>query len=301
MSTPSPKVQPASKSSPVLISCLVIIILMTVVVGSFLWYLLLVGNTPVSAAASTQTVTPGPSLTPSSSATAFQPLPTNTPTPTQTPTPTSTPTPTITPTPTPTPVPPTPTRDPNQPPDYAQVSNFYSHPQLYNLDCEARAATDWAAFFGADFPEKNFLATMPYSDDPDQGFVGSIHGLGGQIPPGDYGIYAGPIADELNSYGVPAKAVKGMSFEKLQQQIAKGNPVIVWIIYGMTVAEPISYTAASDGHTTIVAYNEHAVVVIGYSPTTVTVADEGEALTYSTARFLNSWAVLGNMAVISGN
>jgi len=301
VSNPSPKVQPSSKSSPILVTCLVIVIVIAVVAGSFLWIPLLIKNVPAFAAASTPTGTPAPTLTPSSSATAFQPLPTNTPTPTQTPTPTRTPTPTVTPTPTRTPIPPTPTRDPNQPPDYAQVSNFYSHPQLYNLDCEARAATDWAAFFGATFPEKNFLATMPYSDDPDQGFVGSVHGPGGLIPPGDYGIYAGPIADELNSYGISAKAEKDMSFEQLQQQIAKGHPVIVWIIYGMTVAEPIPYTAASDGHTTIVAYNEHAVVVIGYTPGTVTVADEGEALTYSTTRFLNSWAVLGNMAVISGN
>jgi uncharacterized protein YvpB len=181
------------------------------------------------------------------------------------------------------------------------VSNFYSHPQLYNLDCEARAATDWATFFGATFPERNFLATMPYSDDPDKGFVGSIHGLGGQIPPGDYGIYAGPIADELNSYDVSATAIKGMSFEQLQQQIDKGHPVIVWIIYGMTVATPLEYTAASDGNTTIVAYNEHVVVVTGYSPSTVTVADDGAEYVYGINRFMNSWSVLGYMAVTAGN
>jgi uncharacterized protein YvpB len=276
------------------VTCLVIVIVVVMTVGAFLWVTLLMKSNLLVSTTATPTGTLGPSLTPSSSATAFQPLPTHTPTPTQTPTPT------ITPTPTRTPRPPTPTRDPNQPPDYAQVSNFYSHPQLYNLDCEARAATDWATFFGADFPEKNFLATMPYSDDPDKGFVGSIHGPGGLIPPGDYGIYAGPIADELNSYSVPAVAMKGMSFDQLQQQIAAGKPVVVWIIYGMTVATPLEYTAASDGNTTIVAYNEHVVVVIGYSPSTVTVADDGEAYIYSIQRFMNSWSVLGYMSVIAG-
>jgi hypothetical protein len=61
---------------------------------------------------------------------------------------------------------------------------------------------------------------------------------------------------------------------------------------------PLSYTA-SDGHHTTVAAFEHTMIFIGYDTTYVYVIDaySGAIMTFYTSTFLDSWSVLGNMAV----
>jgi len=59
------------------------------------------------------------------------------------------------------------------------------------------------------------------------------------------------------------------------------------------------YTA-SDGEQTLVAPYEHTVIVIGYTPATVTVLDGGQVYARSLDLFLRSWGVLGNLAITRG-
>jgi uncharacterized protein YvpB len=230
-----------------------------------------------------------PSLTPSPTSTQ-----TASPTSTATPTPTSTPSPTPTSTETSTALP---TETPAGPPDSATVDGVHGYAQYYALSCESRSASDLAAFFGLSISEIEFQAALPRSDDPDSGFVGEPWGWGGQIPPYSYGVNAAPVAALLRAYGLPAQEQYGMNYENLQREIAAGRPVMVWVISGLMNSTTIEYTAASNGHTSRVAYGEHTMLVIGYTPDTVTVQDGGWAYSASLSQFLNSWAVLGNMAI----
>lgn len=241
--------------------------------------------------------TPAP---PTLTRTPFQPLAPDTPIPSITPTPS--PTPTDTPTPTETPSPTsseTPTEEPTSgPPAAASIQGIQGYAQSYNLDCESRSAVDWAAYFGIFINEQEFLDSLPRSDNPEIGFVGSYYDPIGQIPPYSYGVHAQPVATLLSAYGMPADAVKGASWQDLQAEIAQGRPVIVWVISGLAAGWPVDYTAA-DGSTTTVAPYEHTVILIGYEEDWVTVLDGSLVYGSTLQRFLDSWSVLGNMAILA--
>ncbi|HEY61522.1 MAG TPA: hypothetical protein G4N95_02615 [Anaerolineae bacterium] len=226
-----------------------------------------------------------PSLTP------FQPKPfTQTPSPTSTATITMTPLPTRTSTQTATP--PYPSR--------ALITGIYGRFPIYSLDCEARSAVDWASFFGVVIAEASFQAALPISDNPNRGFVGNVHGVWGLIPPYSYGVYAKPVAKLLREYGINAEPIYGMSWKKLKSEIAHGKPVMVWVIGRVGNGMPLSYTS-SDGDETVVAHYEHTVIVIGYSQSSVTVLDGEWKYDRPIEKFLESWAVLGNMAIVLGD
>lgn len=183
-------------------------------------------------------------------------------------------------------------------PPSAFVNGVVGHPQTYNLSCESRAAADWAAFWGVNVSETEFLNRLPVSDNPDEGFVGSPHGVWGGIPPAAYGVHAGPVAGLLQEYGIDARARHGMTWDELRAEVAEGRPVIIWIIGAMWGGTPVEYRAAS-GKTAIVARYEHAMIFTGYDASYVYVIDSysGYNQVYTVNAFLKSWAVLGNMAV----
>ena len=104
------------------------------------------------------------------------------------------------------------------------------HRQRFSIDCEASAAVDWAAYYGVTIDEFEFQSKIPKSDNPDYGFVGSVNGDWGQVPPAAYGVYAQPIANLLVSYGLPAYAVRNASLELIKNQISHNNPVLVWVV-----------------------------------------------------------------------
>lgn len=237
------------------------------------------------------------------SRTPFQPL-TYTPTvtvtlsPTATASATSTPTLTVTLTPTQTIAAPTPSKT-NTPEvvDSASIPGMTGYAQTLSLSCEARSAVDLASYFGIDIPELEFLYALPVSDNPNTGFVGSPNDYRGQIPPKSYGVHAVPVAALLRAYGLNANSYSGLTLDDLKREIASGDPAMVWVIGNVWNGKGVEYTA-SDGETLTVAVNEHTVLLIGYTEDTITVLDGN--LRYSVAydRFLISWAVLGNMAII---
>lgn len=236
------------------------------------------------------------------SATPFQPLPsfTATPIPSFTPTPTSTftLTPTETPIPTATSTPP-PSVEPIYPtadPDSHQIEGVVGYAQLYSLDCEARSAVDWAAYFGISIDELEFLARLPSSDNPDIGFVGSYYDETGQLPPASYGVHAGPVADLLREYGLNAEAHSGASWEDIKSEISANRPVIAWVINHTYPGYPVNYID-SQGQSALVARFEHTVIITGFDSSYVTILD-GSTLYYRTiSEFLDSWSVLGNMII----
>jgi LysM repeat protein/uncharacterized protein YvpB len=185
-------------------------------------------------------------------------------------------------------------------PAVGKVLNVAGQAQALPLDCESRSAVDWAGYFGATIGELDFLDHLPASDDPEVGFVGNARGGLGQIPPNDYGVYAGPVAALLRAYGVKARAAFGMSWDAVQAEIDAGRPVMAWVVGQVGYGTAVSYTAASTGHTMNVVPYEHTVIVIGYGPGTVTILDGGTGTIYarSQAQFMASWGALGDMAVV---
>lgn len=185
-------------------------------------------------------------------------------------------------------------------PESTILSGVWGHSQTYNLSCESRSAADWAGYFGVYISETEFLDRLPRSDNPDTGFVGSPHGVWGNIPPASYGVHAGPVAEVLRQYGLPARARSGLTWDDLRAEIAAGRPAIVWIIGAMWYGSPVDYYAESGAVVTVARY-EHTMILYGYDAWYVYVIDSysGAQQIYSISSFLNSWAVLENTAVIA--
>ncbi len=184
-------------------------------------------------------------------------------------------------------------------PAQAYISGVVGHAQRFSLSCEARSAADWAAYWGVNIDEAEFLNRLPESDNPNEGFVGNANDPWGYIPPASYGVHADPVARLLRNYGLDAHAGHGLSWVEVQAEIAAGRPVIVWVIGSIWAGTPKQFET-QDGQTVTVANNEHTMILIGYSETDVQLVDAltGRTVTYSLDNFLTSWAVLGNMAVV---
>ncbi|MCJ7702429.1 MAG: C39 family peptidase, partial [Anaerolineales bacterium] len=237
-------------------------------------------QTPLQPIPYTPTDTTTPTWTPS-------PTPSPTPTNTLTPTPSATPTPSLTPSPTLTP---TPLME-------ARIKGIQGRWPAYSLDCETRSAVDWAAYFGVQINEIEFFNKLPVSDDPNRGFVGNVHEPWGQTPPNSYGVHAAPVAKVLRSYGLSALARDQMTFDELRTEISAQRPVVVWVVGRVGEGTPIPYTSSAGRNTTVARF-EHTVIVIGYTQQEVTVLDGNWIYPRQIQDFMNSWGVLGNMAVV---
>ena len=239
-------------------------------------------------------------------ATPFLPVTTSEPVidppPAATPLPPTEPAPELEPTPTEKPKP-APTAVPESKPEItelpltASISGLYGSPMLYTLDCESQSAVDFARYFGVSINEHDFISRLPYSDDPEEGFVGAINGPMGQLPPSDYGIHAKPIAKLLREYGVDAKAVRGWDLDKIRNEIASGRPVIAWIVNLPFEIDSQEYTA-SNGNTTRVARFEHTWIIIGYNMNGFTVVDSEWTYNVKISTFQQRWDALGNQAIV---
>jgi len=222
--------------------------------------------------------------------------------PAATPLPPTEPTPVLEPTPTENPMP-APTAVPESKPEIselpltASISGLYGSPMLYTLDCESQSAVDFARFFGVSIDKLDFISRLPYSDDPEEGFVGAINGAMGQLPPNDYGIHAKPIAKLLREYGVNAKAVRGWDLDKIRNEIASGRPVIAWIVNMPFEIDSQEYTA-SNGNTTRVARYEHTWIITGYNMNVFTVVDSEWTYNVKISTFQQRWDALGNQAIV---
>lgn len=194
----------------------------------------------------------------------------------------------------PAPATPTPTVEPFSPSKL--LSGVTGQVQALPLDCETRSAVDWSKYLGRSINEYTFFNQLPKSDNPDKGFVGSVYGIWGQIPPNPYGVHAQPVAALLREYGLPAYAHRPLSWDQLRAEISRGYPVIVWVIGNVSLGIPIYYIA-TDGLATIVARYEHTVVITGYSDNYVYYLNGSTIYRRTVGEFLDSWSALSNMAI----
>lgn len=198
-------------------------------------------------------------------------------------------------TPTLTPLPPTAT--PFIVPESFYITDIVGHKQYFGIGCETSAAVDWANYFNVQIYEYNFQHELPLSDNPDLGFVGDANGPWGQVPPYAYGVHAAPVAELLQKYGLNAVGEKNLTLEQLKESLALSKPVIAWVIGNVTGGVPSEYTD-SQGNTTIVAAYEHVIILTGYDQDSIRYMNNGRFYEVPTEVFLNSWGVLGNMAVL---
>ncbi|MEN6524654.1 MAG: C39 family peptidase [Anaerolineaceae bacterium] len=170
--------------------------------------------------------------------------------------------------------------------------------QYFALGCEASAAVDWANYFGVFIYEYNFQTELPVSDNPDLGFVGLVTGPWGQVPPYAYGVHADPVAALLRKYGLPAISGKGYTLDQVREKLAQSKPIIAWVIGNMVGGIPSEYVD-KQGNVTIVAAYEHVVILTGYDQDSIRYMNNGRFYEVPNEVFLNSWGVLGNMAVMA--
>lgn len=191
----------------------------------------------------------------------------------------------------------TPTLDASGLPPRAEVKGMWGYGQLFALSCEARSSADWARHFGIDIRELKLLAAIPHSDNPEAGFVGSLNGGWGNIPPDSYGVHAGPVAKALrDTFGAQAAAMRHMTFDHLRREIAAGRPVVVWVTGHVQPGKGEKFVI--DKQTITVARYEHTVIVIGYDEKNVKILDGKTIYQRPIATFLKAWSPLENMAIL---
>ena len=183
-------------------------------------------------------------------------------------------------------------------PEEFYIRNITGRKQYYPLGCETSTAVDLANYFGVAILESDFQNRLPLSDNPDFGFVGSVEGPWGQVPPYAYGVHAGPVGDLLQEYGLNAVGEKQFTIERIKSEIASGQPVIAWVIGNVVGGIPHEYED-SQGRKVIVAAYEHVVIVTGYSDVagTLRYMNNGKFYDVPVEHFDGSWAVLERMVV----
>lgn len=172
-------------------------------------------------------------------------------------------------------------------------------PQARSLSCESRSACDLLGYLGVPCTESGFLAGLPRSDNPHEGFVGDVDGPGEQLPPSGYGVYAEPIAARMRALGVDARVHRGRDLEWLRAQLAARRPVIVWAPATLQALRPVRMTDQR-GRDFDVVRGEHTFLAVGYGRGEILLLDPANGRTRRVfqRRFDRAWAVLGRMAVV---
>lgn len=149
------------------------------------------------------------------------------------------------------------------------------------------------AFWGKPINESEFIANIPFTDNPHKGFRGDIDGLFGGLS--EYGIYAEPIVRFLDQKGFNTRLLAG-GVTELKQEITRGHPVVTWVTYALHNSYPIK-VEIDKLPVTLVPW-EHAVVITGYDEQGVYVNGpaDGSRTFFDWDGFTRSWGLFGNMA-----
>ena len=181
--------------------------------------------------------------------------------------------------------------------------------QEHALTCEAASLRMALGGIGIDVAEGDILQQLPRDPtprqvqpdgtvvwgDPDLGFVGEFDGV---FARDGYGVYDGPIAVAGAAFGVNIAHSTATDPSTLYAAVSSGQPVIVWIPYGLTVKGRGEWLTP-DGKTVPYVVTEHCVVLSGLTDSGVMYADpwEGILKTADYATFEAAFTELQNRAV----
>jgi uncharacterized protein YvpB len=133
--------------------------------------------------------------------------------------------------------------------------------------------------------------------DPNQVFVGDPDGH--EYNHTGYGVYAAPVARAAERAGASV-VVEGTAVapSAVYSAVTAGHPVVAWVTNDFQRGAVRTWVAW-DGSTVTYTPTEHAVLVVGVTPTAVLVNDPlaGQAW-HGRDEFEAAYATLGNMAVI---
>lgn len=176
------------------------------------------------------------------------------------------------------------------------VAGVPTYEQHQPLSCEYAATSAVTAYYGKQIPETTFVDDIGFNANPDKGFRGQIDGTWGGID--DYGVYPGPILDDLKRRGFPNSYRFAGEIPKLKDAIAHDHPVVAWIVGTYGDSERMQET--QDGIAFFLVPYEHAVTVYGYDDTGVWVLDVGDAMKEHVmwAIFVHAWMQLDGMALV---
>lgn len=176
------------------------------------------------------------------------------------------------------------------------------YPQLYQqhaLSCEAAVAS--MATRGH-VSEQRILDQMPLNANPWLGFRGNVNG-GQSLANGlaDYGIYAPPLASELQRLGYQTQVITGTNAPALLRHSigVLQRPVEVWVTHYL--GDYPAITGYAGGRSFSLINGEHARLAIGYDTYGIHTLDPIDGPRYdSWATFLASWSRFDYMGIIVG-
>jgi uncharacterized protein YvpB len=185
------------------------------------------------------------------------------------------------------------------PPASALLQGYIQPYQHHVLSCEAAVAS--MATRGL-VSEQQILDQMPYNANPYLGFRGNVDG-GQSLANGlaDYGIYASPLARELQRFGYQTQVISGTTApDLLRNSIGTLHlPVEVWVTHGLGDYPAITGSVGGDSFTLI--DGEHARLAIGYDAYGIHTLDPIDGPRHdSWATFLAPWSRFNYMGIIVG-
>jgi uncharacterized protein YvpB len=129
--------------------------------------------------------------------------------------------------------------------------------------------------------------------DPSRGFVGRADGGG---PAGGYGVYQRPIQALAGRHGVDLRDLTGAGPQAVYRALLSGHPVLAWVALSNG---PFATWQTPAGRTVRANYGEHAIVLTGVGPRTVSLNDplSGRRLSWAKLDFERMWTALGNRAL----
>jgi len=174
--------------------------------------------------------------------------------------------------------------------------------QTRSLNCEFQTASDLLWYYGYPYEWDEVFELVGHdpNGNPHAGFVGrSFDDPPGRLFPNGYGVYAEPLALGFKTIGINAEVHYNESEEWLKEQLANGDPVMIWATAGMAERSPEFWTA-KDGERIKAVPGEHTYLVIGYDEDDVWVGDPwvGERHSYAWPVFLTSWSILDRMSLV---
>ncbi|MBQ8193110.1 MAG: C39 family peptidase [Bacilli bacterium] len=171
--------------------------------------------------------------------------------------------------------------------EYEEKNTFYitnvpfinQYPN-YPTGCESVALTILLNYYGVVVTPDDIIAALPkgslpytkngkvYGGNPEVEFIGNPYSLN------SYGVYEKPIAEVANKFKNGITVATGTDFDTILKIVSSGKPVIAWT--SMSLATPYvsrSWIYEPTGETIYWKANEHAVVIIGYTPSKVIISD----------------------------
>jgi uncharacterized protein YvpB len=181
-----------------------------------------------------------------------------------------------------------------------------THLQERPLSCEVAALVMALAYRGQEVREDDLLAEVGVDWTPNRGgvwgnphkaFVGNVNGR--QMRDG-YGVYWGPIARVARVYR-PVKEFEDWGVDQLTEQLALGNPVLIWVYSRGGV--PTKWRTI-EGEEIHAVSGEHVVTAVGFlgpssDPTHVIVNDPLVGQVYwSREVFERKWKAFNGSGVV---